>query len=450
MQRIITEKVETPDSFDYERILSLAILVGKGLLSTGSSVSRVETAVERICLAYAAKEVDVWVVPSMINATIIAPSGEYFTQSKRIYSSANDLGKMEKYNQLSRDICEMRPPEYIAENHVAKLEAEPRRPLWFPSLMSGFAAAAFCMLFGGIWIDAFIAFPVGMLMGFVNECLSIKSFNGYVRTFVLSVIGGLCSILLCRGFIELFDACGAGFTCQTPYVMIGTTMLVAPGLMVCNAVRDLFVGDLLSGTLQILNGILIVLAVAAGYAASMLICGNLADYTVMDSVSDVMKYVYAFLGCVIAVFAYSLIFGMPLGKKLVYAMCSALIVYVVFVLYRDLVGYDSVNVFVANLLVAVLGATFAEFLARFTKAPATMYATPFLVLFVPGAALYYTMQYLIQGETSLAGQYGLQATLIFLGIAVGLSVVSVIFQLVRPTKRRHLTHVKIFKRSKKQ
>ncbi|MCD8206162.1 MAG: threonine/serine exporter family protein [Clostridia bacterium] len=444
MERIITENVETPDSINYERILSIAISVGKGLLSSGSSVSRVETAVERICLSYAAKEVDVWVVPSMLTATIVAPSGEYFSQNRRIYSSANDLGKMEKFNQLSRDICELRPPEYLAEDYIAALEAEKRKPLWFPSLMSGFAAAAFCMLFGGIWIDALVAFPVGMLMGFVNTCLSIKSFNGYVRSFVLAFMGGICSILLSRAMIEILAAAGSPLICQTPYVMIGTTMLIAPGLLVCNAVRDLFVGDLLSGTLQILNGILIILAVAAGYAAAMLICDGLAVYEVEEALMGTMKYVYGFMACVLAVFSYSLIFGMPLGKKLIYAICATVVAYLAFVLYRDLVGYESANIFIANLIVAVLGATAAEILARLTKAPSTMYCTPFLVIFVPGGALYYTMQYLIQSDMSRAGEYGMQALLIFLGIAVGLSVVSVIFQLIRPTKRRHLTRVRIF------
>ncbi len=438
MEKIIVENVQTPDVIDYERVLALAIGVGKGLLSVGSSVSRVEIAVERICLSYGVKDVDVWCVPSMVLCSVISPAGEYYTQSQRVYSISNDLCKMEKYNQLSRDICVMRPPMYIAENHLYEIDRQRSYSPLAMTILGGFAAASFCVLFGGGFLDAIVTFPIGMLMAFTNVLLSLKMFNSYARTFILSVIGGICSVLLGTAVVATLRACNATWVCHIDMIMIGTTMLVAPGLLVCNAMRDLFVGDLISGIIQILNGIIIILVVAGGYALAMVITKPLNGYyDEVVEMAPLAKYLYLFVAAIIAVVAFSMTFGMhPTYPKyrLLIATLNALVAYGIYQLCLYLT-HDSL--FISNLIMALYGAAASELLARITKAPSTVYVIPFLILFVPGGSLYYMMANLIQGNTALAGSYGLDALLIFLGISVGLSVMTVLFQIIKPVKRKH-------------
>ena len=73
-------------------------------------------------------------------------------------------------------------------------------------------------------------------------------------------MGGILSVSLCK-LLNLI-----GLPCQGAYVMIGTIMILIPGLLTTNAVRDMFTGDLMSGTFQLLNGILLSVVIAAGYS----------------------------------------------------------------------------------------------------------------------------------------------------------------------------------------
>jgi hypothetical protein len=50
--------------------------------------------------------------------------------------------------------------------------------------------------------------------------------------------------------------------------------------------------------------------------------------------------------------------------------------------------------------------------------------------------MYYAISYAISGNGALAISWGQTAGLTFLGIAVGLSVITAVFQLIKPVQRR--------------
>lgn len=413
------------NKLDYERVLALSLELGKGLLHCGASVSRVENAVERICMAYGVVEVNAWVVPSMVIACIVTPEGDTFTQMERVYIITNNLQKMERYNQLSRDICTKKLPLSIAEQSARKVREERYYKTWQLVLSGAIAAGAFSVLFGGSVADAFLTTIIGAVMTYLNIVLSVKSFNSYARSFMLSVLGGCLCIL----FSATFDA--IGIECHCSMIIIGTIMVVAPGLMVCNAVRDLFVGDLFSGTFQILNGILTMLAIVAGYATSMIIFDNIAVFNEPFAREGVSYYVYSLIAGVFGVAGFSLMFSISL-KRLPYATLNAIITYVIYLLLMKFNG----DVFTANFVATVYGAIASEALARITKAPSTVYIIPAIIILVPGGALYYTLNYLVQGDWANCQTWGINTALIFLGIAVGLSIVAALFQIIHPIKHK--------------
>lgn len=410
---------------DYERVLALSLELGKGLLHCGASVSRVENAVERICMAYGVVEVNVWVVPSMILASIVTPEGDTFTQMERVYIITNNLQKMERYNQLSRDICTKKIPLAIAEQSARQVRDEHYYKMWHLVLAGALAAGAFSVLFGGSVVDAFLTTLIGALMTYLNIVLSVKSFNSYARSFMLSVLGGCLCIL----FSAAFDA--IGIECHCSMVIIGTIMVVAPGLMVCNAVRDLFVGDLFSGTFQILNGILTMLAIVAGYASAMIIFKNIAVFNEPFAREGISYYVYSLVAGVFGVAGFSLMFSISL-KRLPLATLNAMVTYVIYLL---LMKYNG-DVFTANFIATVYGAVASEILARVTKAPSTVYIIPAIIVLVPGGPLYYTLNYLVEGDWAACSEAGINTALIFLGIAVGLSIVAAVFQIIHPIKHK--------------
>lgn len=81
--------------------------------------------------------------------------------------------------------------------------------------------------------------------------------------------------------------------------------------------------------------------------------------------------------------------------------------------------------FIPNLAGAFLGGIYSEIMARVNKAPAPVYLVPCLITLVPGGLLYRTMNSFIQGEYGQAGNYGLDALAVSVGIAGGIMAASV-------------------------
>ena len=57
-------------------------------------------------------------------------------------------------------------------------------------------------------------------------------------------------------------------------VMIGTIMLLIPGLAFGNAVRDLLFGDTVSGIIQLVQAVLTAVMVAFGYIVAIMLMGR--------------------------------------------------------------------------------------------------------------------------------------------------------------------------------
>jgi uncharacterized membrane protein YjjB (DUF3815 family) len=114
------------------------------------------------------------------------------------------------------------------------------------------------------------------------------------------------------------------------------------------------------------------------------------------------------------------------------ATLATLLTYVVY-LGMD---YVSESAFAVTLVATLFAALLSEIMARLLKAPATVFLIPSILPFVPGAGLYDTMNYFVRGDIAQARIYGGQALLMVFGIAVGLSVVASIFQIIYPVKNK--------------
>ena len=57
-------------------------------------------------------------------------------------------------------------------------------------------------------------------------------------------------------------------------IMIGGIMLLIPGIAMTNSVRDMLIGDIMSGWLRLLSALLIAGAIACGFALSIILIGG--------------------------------------------------------------------------------------------------------------------------------------------------------------------------------
>ena len=82
------------------------------------------------------------------------------------------------------------------------------------------------------------------------------------------------------------------------------------------------------------------------------------------------------------------------------------------------------GILLPTLTAAAFAALYAEFLAWFMGAPATLFLIPALLIpLVPGRPLYYAMYYAVQQDMDLSADFARQTALYALGIALGASLV---------------------------
>ena len=126
------------------------------------------------------------------------------------------------------------------------------------------AAAGFTMFFGGTLFDAlFTIAGAAAVCGFIRRAGRYFP-NVFLGNFVIAFISGV----ILYGFGLLVPALHADKS------IIGVIMLLIPGIAITNAVRDIIIGDIISGALKILESVFSTLAMAIGYIAAMLITGG--------------------------------------------------------------------------------------------------------------------------------------------------------------------------------
>ena len=120
------------------------------------------------------------------------------------------------------------------------------------------------MFFGGSWRDGIGAAIVGLVLSLLDR-IETRAINQMAKTVLLSFVLGLMSFAVVR----------LGIGQDLGFVTIGTIMLLIPGVDTGNALRDLLCGNLISGSLRIVQSVLLAVMIAFGYAASILLTGGL-------------------------------------------------------------------------------------------------------------------------------------------------------------------------------
>lgn len=123
------------------------------------------------------------------------------------------------------------------------------------------------------------------------------------------------------------------------------------------------------------------------------------------------------IGCA----AYAFVFNTKMNRVLYAAFSSMLITGVYFFITQF-----YVNLFLDAMICALLATAYAEIMARVKKAPSTVFLIPPIMSLVPGGYLYYTMYFLVTGNSHMAKINANATLLAALGIAVGIVIVNVV------------------------
>ena len=134
---------------------------------------------------------------------------------------------------------------------------------------------------------------------------------------------------------------------------------------------------------------------------------------------------WAFLACA----GFCVVFNIRTG--IVICCFGGALGWLVYLLTMPAVGNDLV----CNFLAAMVISLYSEIMARIRKCPVTGYLLLSLFPLVPGAGIYYTMQYVLQGDTERFVQSGLHVLGIAGCLALGVLVMSSLVRTVATFRR---------------
>ncbi len=258
------QEIGTCLPYDYDDVLDTILDIGCRLLEAGAEVRRVEDTVERLCLAYGAHDVDVFSIVVLIGVTSEGPNGDHYTQIRKVGNIGNSLVRIEKLNALSRRLCACPEDPWLVKDEVKRICQKQTYSGYLMYIAAAIAAGGFAVFFGGNWIDGLIAALIGLEIMFFSRHTPAKV-NSTLKTFVTAFVSGAISL----GFCALIPGG------QPDKIMIGTIMLMIPGLALWTSLRDLFGGDMVSGLLRFVQALFTAALIAAGYGLAWLTLGGL-------------------------------------------------------------------------------------------------------------------------------------------------------------------------------
>lgn len=241
---------------DLNKLLKVTTLAGKIMLESGAETYRVEETMTRICTAFGASNADSFVIPTGIIVTVTYDD-EVATLVKRITSRGVDLNKIDKINDLSRKIQTEKMDMCKFNEELISISGSDRYSFLTTLLFSSITAGCFAIMFGGNIKDFAAASVIGATIRIVSIIFQRLNINEF---FVNSVCGGLCSILAAIFF-------KMNFCSNLDKTIIGSIMLLVPGLVITNAIRDTIAGDFLSGITKASEAFLIAVSIAVGTGA---------------------------------------------------------------------------------------------------------------------------------------------------------------------------------------
>ena len=405
---------------DYNALLDLATNLGYELAMCGAETFRVEESINRVMAAYGITA-EVFAIPNCLTVSIETEDGQILTRMRRIGAHGNDLDAVERFNGLSRAICN-RTPDPQEGKRWLELVRNSRLHYNFPMYLLGnfLGAAGFALFFGGDLLDFICSGICGLVIGLVTRFLEKMQANPFFRTIAAAFFMAL--IAYAMGVAGLCHSADA--------VIIGALMILVPGLLFTNAMRDIIYGDTTSGINRIVQVFLTAVALALGTAVAWRLIsvslGTPAEVPPL-SYSILLQCAACFIGC----FGFMILFNIHGYGGLLCVLGGAL-TWLVYLIAIELGGSDLDAYFWSSLFAS----SYSEIMARIRKYPAISYLVVSIFPLIPGAGVYYTMNYAVRGMTDQFALKGLHTAAIAGPIAVGILLASTIVRMYTTYRSR--------------
>ncbi len=244
------KQVQTEDA------LKLAVEAGRILLKNGAEIFRVGETIEHICNHYNVEAVHYFILSNGIFISVMEDGKESSAMIRHIPLASSHLGIVNEVNDLSRQICEGKVTYEDAWVRLKEIETIPIIKYRYRVLAAGAASGFFCLLMGATFLDSVFATMIGMIM----YVLYIIGGRCKLSKLIINTVEGAFITLLAIGCYQAFPS----LELNLDKMIIGAILPLVPGLAFVNAIRDIANSDFLSGTIRMIDALLVFVYVAVG------------------------------------------------------------------------------------------------------------------------------------------------------------------------------------------
>lgn len=408
---------------DYPLIFDVAMEIGYRLAMSGAETYRIEESIIRIMHAYGA-EANVFAIPNSMTASITLPNGESITRLRRIGFHGNDMDTLERYSNLSRKICQEVPDPKIAAAWTEETRKSCKNyslPLFLLGNM--IAAGGFSVFYGATIADALVSVVCGLVVGLLTYFTGKLHINNFFATMVTSF------------FMAMTAYSFASLGINADATIIGALMMLVPGLLFTNAMRDIIFGDTNSGINRIVQVILTACAIGLGTGFARSTAFSLFG---VPNAIDLVSYgpIIQCIAASIACSGFCILFNIH-GKGVFLCIIGGALSWAVYLASTYLLNDSLAGYFIATLFAAI----FAEVMARVRHFPAITYLLLSIFPLLPGAGIYYTTSFLADGDMAGFMEKGAETISVAGLMAIGIIMVSSIVR--GTTVWRQIRHKKL-------
>ncbi len=213
----------------------------------------------RICKRFHVEYVDTFILSHAIFISAENGMEEAYTKVKQVPLSSSHLGIVAEVNELSREIAEGLVSIEEASERLREIDRFPEKRGYFQVLAAGISSGCYGYILGASALESIVAFFIGCIL--YVWVLTAKKLK--LSKMIVNIVGGVMITTLAIAGYHLLPGKVA-----LSGMIIGSIMPLVPGLAFVNAIRDIADSDFLSGTVRMIDALLVFVYIAVGVTLS--------------------------------------------------------------------------------------------------------------------------------------------------------------------------------------
>ena len=393
---------------DHTKPLDLAYEAGTILLENGAEISRVEETMRRIASHYGVEDESFFVLSNGIMVT-----AKDYARSKFIPIKGASLDKVVAVNQLSREVEQGECSLEQLDQRLKDIRAMKAKSAWEQILASALGSAAFCIIFGGSFMDCLASCIAGLVLWVYMLFVASK----HLSRIVGNVTGGLLATSICFALYRL------GLGDHLSNMIIGAIIPLIPGVAFTNGIRDMANEDYIAGITRLLDAMLTFFCIALGVALAFMFDENIfGKMPVLEGLAadpQTASYPIQLIAAFVGTVAFAVLFGVPRSYYFDAGFCGTMGWLLYLILSRNTALSPAEVIFCATALVTLTA--LLQSIGR--KCPITVFLICGIFPLVPGAGIFWTSYNIVSNHLSDALQSGFNALKATVAIAFGILAV---------------------------